>query len=77
MFLEVFFYNKSMSIGEKIKELRIEHGLSQMQFAKIVGVSQKAVDYWERGVNEPKASYIIAMVKAFEISYDEFFNEIE
>lgn len=57
--------------------MRIEHGLSQMQFAKIIGVSQKAVDYWERGVNEPKSSYIIAMVKAFEISYDEFFNEVE
>ncbi|MBR2441894.1 MAG: helix-turn-helix transcriptional regulator [Clostridia bacterium] len=66
-----------MSIGARIKELRIEHGLSQMQFAKIIGVSQKAVDYWERGVNEPKSSYIIAMVKAFEISYDEFFNEVE
>ena len=77
MFLEVFFYNNSMGIGERIKELRIEHGLSQMQFAKIIGVSQKAVDYWERGVNEPKSSYIIAMVKAFEISYDEFFNEVE
>ena len=66
-----------MSIGERIKELRIEHGLSQMQFAKHIGVSQKAVDYWERGVNEPKASYIIAIVKSFGVTYDEFFNEVE
>ena len=65
-----------MSIGAKIKELRIEKGLSQMQLAKIVGVSQKAIDYWERNVNEPKASYIIALVKAFDITFDEFFNEI-
>jgi transcriptional regulator with XRE-family HTH domain len=66
-----------MKIGEKIKELRIEKGLSQMQLAKIVGVSQKAIDYWERNVNEPKASYIIALVKTFELSYDEFFTDIE
>ena len=65
-----------MRIGEKIKELRIEKGFSQMQLAKAVGVSQKAVDYWERNINEPKASYIIALVKVFEISFDEFFNEI-
>ena len=66
-----------MKIGEKIKELRIENNLSQMALAKAVGVSQKAVDYWERGVNEPKASYIIALVKFFNLSYDEFFAEID
>ncbi len=66
-----------MSIGEKIKELRIEKGLSQMQLGKVIGVSQKAIDYWERNVNEPKASYIIALVKTFDISFDEFFTEID
>ena len=66
-----------MNIGDKIKELRLEKGLSQMQLAKKIFVSQKAIDYWERGVNEPKSSYIIALVKLFEVSYDEFFNEVE
>lgn len=64
-------------IGEKIKELRLEKGLSQMQLGKLIGVSQKAVDYWERSVNEPKASYIIALVKAFGVTYDEFFENVE
>ena len=66
-----------MKIGEKIKELRTEHNLTQKVLADLIGVSQKAIDYWERGVNEPKASYIIALVKTFEISFDEFFSEIE
>ena len=66
-----------MNIGIKIKELRTEKGLSQMQLGKIIGVSQKAIDYWERNVNEPKASYIIALVKTFDISFDEFFAEID
>ncbi len=65
-----------MSIGEKIKELRIEQSLSQMQLAKLIGVSQKAIDYWERDINEPKASYIIALVKCFNISFDDFFNDL-
>lgn len=65
-----------MKIGEKIKEFRIDNDLSQMQLAKLIGVSQKAVDYWERNVNEPKASYIIALVKTFGITYDEFFADI-
>ena len=66
-----------VSIGEKIKELRLEKGLSQMQLGKLIGVSQKAVDYWERSVNEPKSSYIIALVKVFDISFDEFFENVE
>ena len=66
-----------MKIGEKIKEIRIENNLSQMQFAAVVGVSQKAVDYWERNINEPKASYIIAIVKTFHLTYDDFFSDVE
>lgn len=64
-----------MNVGEKIRELRVERGLSQAQLAKKIGVSQKAVDYWERGVNEPKASYIIALVRFFDISFDDFFGD--
>lgn len=66
-----------MKIGEKIRELRLEKGFSQAQLGKMAGVSQKAVDFWERSVNEPKASYIIALVKVFGVSYDEFFENVE
>ena len=60
-----------MKIGEIIKELRAERGLSQAALAKEIGVSQKAVDYWERGINEPKASYIVALAEFFGVSSDE------
>ncbi|MBQ9118301.1 MAG: helix-turn-helix transcriptional regulator [Clostridia bacterium] len=65
-----------MKIGERIKELRTERGLSQAQLGKAIGVSQKAIDYWERSVNEPKASYIIALVNFFGVTFDDFFAEI-
>ena len=66
-----------MRVGEKIKELRQEKGLSQAQLGKRIGASQKAVDYWEHGINEPKVSYIIALVRFFELSYDDFFAELD
>ena len=65
-----------MKIGDKIKELRQEFKLTQMQLANLIGVSQKAIDYWERNVNEPKASYIIALVKIFNLTFDEFFYDV-
>lgn len=66
-----------VSIGERIEDLRLEKGLSQMQLGKLIGVSQKAVDYWERSVNEPKSSYIMALVNVFGISFDEFFENVK
>ncbi len=59
-----------MIIGERIKELRLEKGLTQLQLGKNIGVSQKAIDYWERAVNEPKASYIVKLAEFFGVSSD-------
>lgn len=66
-----------MKIGDKIKELRLEKEISQATLAKHIGVSQKAVDFWERNVNEPKASYIILLVDFFGVSFDEFFADVD
>ena len=59
-----------MNIGEIIKELRCERYLSQQKLAEAIGVSQKAIDYWERGINEPKASYVVRLADFFEVSTD-------
>ncbi len=57
-------------IGDIIRALRKENNLTQKALAEQIGVSQKAIDYWERGVNEPKASYIIRLADYFHVSAD-------
>lgn len=57
-------------LSANILELRQELGLSQQELAKRVGVSQKAIDFWEKGINEPKASYIVSLAKTFNVSAD-------
>ncbi len=44
-------YNK-----EKVKEIRINFGMSQAVFATVVGVSPKTVEAWESGRNKPDRS---------------------
>jgi len=44
--------------------------LSQSELAKKVGATQKAIDFWEKGINEPKASYIINLANFFGVSSD-------
>lgn len=58
------------NISIRLKELRIENGLSQQKLAKEINVTQKAIDFWEKGINEPKASYIIKLAKYFNVSTD-------
>ena len=58
------------SLGKRLFELRTEKGLSQSVLAKLIGVTQKAIDFWEKDINEPKASYIINLSKVFGVSTD-------
>lgn len=59
-----------MDLAKNLKALRIEYNLSQQKLANAIGVSQKAIDYWEKGINEPKASYIPLLAEYFDVSCD-------
>ena len=41
-----------LKIGEKIKELRYEKGLTQEEIGALIGVSAQSVSKWERGVSQ-------------------------
>ena len=59
-----------MGYKERIKELRVCKGLSQMQLAKELKISQSAIAKWELGKTEPTASAIIALAKYFDETTD-------
>lgn len=59
-----------MKFKERLKELRLEKMLSQSELATKIGVSQKAIDFWEKGINEPKASYVCLLSTFFNVSTD-------
>ena len=54
-----------MVFKDRLKELRNERNLSQMELSQKLGVSQSAVAKWELGKTEPTASAIIAIAKYF------------
>jgi len=58
------------NLGEMIRELRLERGLTQPQLATLVGVSKGMISIWENNVNEPKASYIKRLAIVLEVSSD-------
>ena len=50
-----------MSIGERIKELRKEQNVSQVQLAKALGVSRQAVSKWETDLSVPDTLKLIQL----------------
>lgn len=57
-------------LSERVKNLRKENKLSQGALAKKIKSSQKIIDYWEKGVSEPKANFIVALADCFGCTAD-------
>lgn len=58
------------SIGERIKQIRQERKLSQVQFAQTLSVSQTVVTDWERDLRTPQAEMIVKISDLFSVSCD-------
>ena len=55
---------------ERLKELRIEKALGQVELAKELNVSKGIISLWENGLREPKLSNLISLAKFFEVTID-------
>lgn len=56
-----------MSIADNIKRLRTSENLSQAEFGKIAGVTDKAVSTWEAGLKVPRMGAVEKMAAHFGI----------
>ncbi len=59
-----------MRLKERLKELRTEKRIGQIQLAKETGLSKSAIARWELGISEPTASALVALAKYFNVSVD-------
>ena len=64
-----------MTLGEKIRTLRKEAGLSQETLAEQLGVSRQAVSKWENDSGMPETEKLINMAKLFDTSLDALIAE--
>ena len=66
----------SSNLGKYLKSLRKEKSLSQAEFGKELGFSARTVSDWENGNTEPNLNTVKAIVKFYDITYEELFEEI-
>ena len=51
----------------RLRTLRLSRGISQSALAAAVGVSTRAVKYWEHGQRTPNATSLLALAHYFDI----------
>ena len=62
---------KKQTLGMMISSLRKEKGMTQLELAEKMGVTDKAVSKWERDLSFPDINSIPKLAEVFEISVDE------
>lgn len=63
-----------MNISQKLLKLRTEKDMTQLEIAKIAGVSDKSVSAWEAGNREPKIKSIQSICSYFRLDLNSFID---
>lgn len=70
--------NVSMSLGEKLLQLRKQKGLSQEQLGEQIEVTRQTISNWELGDTSPNPEQLKRLSRLFQVSIDELLgNEVE
>ena len=64
------------SLGETIKEYRMQKQMTQEFVAEQLGVSRQAVSKWENGTSDPSTSNLLALAKLFGVNASELLKNI-
>lgn len=63
-----------MNIGNRIKQLRINLGMSQRELAEIIGVSAVTIHNWEDNIKSPSMEALVALANTLDTSADKLLD---
>ncbi len=64
-----------MTFGEKLKEIRLSHGMSQQEFADLLHTTKQVISRYELEQTTPKISVAANFCKILNISLDSMIND--
>lgn len=57
-------------LNDRIRQLRMESGISQVEMAKMLCVSKQSVSNWENDNIQPSIEMLVKIAKLFSVSTD-------
>lgn len=70
-------YDPQRTLGQVVRALRRERGVSQKDFADRIGISQSWLSRIESGAYDPPWSSVLRVIDGFGISLEELDREIK
>ena len=64
----------NLKFGSFIKELRKEKNMTQKELAKKIGLTDKAISKWERGLSFPDITMLNSLAEVFDVDVSEILN---
>ena len=64
-----------MSLGQRLKQVRVEKGFSQADVADFLNISRQSISRWETDKAYPDIDNLVELSKYYEISIDELLTE--
>ena len=65
-----------MDYNEKLRELRVQSGMSQDNLAEKLHVARQTISKWEQGVNEPDIYTLKQYATIFNVTIDEIVGDV-
>ena len=59
-----------MEFKTRLKELRLEKNVSQIEIARLLNMSKMAISHWEKGNSEPSIDQLKTLAHFFDVSID-------
>lgn len=59
-----------LNFGKTLKELRLQHGLTQQQLALQLGITKSVVSYYELQERSPSPDILVKLASIFHVSTD-------
>ncbi len=64
-----------MTLGQRIQQIRVEHGLSQEDFAEKLGTTRQTVSRWELDQTYPEIEKIVLISRVFSVTTDSILKD--
>ena len=66
---------KNNIFGKRLKELRLEMGLSQRKLGEVFNVCNQTISFWESGSREPDLDTLLELAHFFDVSLENLLEE--
>jgi transcriptional regulator with XRE-family HTH domain len=66
----------SSPVGQRIRQQRLEHNLTQTELARQIGIQQSDLSRMEKGEYRVSLDVLFRILQVFELSLGEFFGDL-